>query len=86
MAFKGFEDLPVSEQDDFTFACEKRKLSPDDFTVVLEESYPIEGFGHVRRIVHVAKLGRNEGQKYPAGYGTSWTMTFDQDLLTGKFN
>jgi hypothetical protein len=86
LVVKGYDALDESEQEDFSTACEKRGLSPSDFTVSIEEKYPAVGVGHIHRIVHVAKCGRKEGRSYPAGSGTAWNYAFEQDLLAGKFD
>lgn len=86
MTFKTFEQLPESEKEDFVSSCAKRKLSASDFLVSVEEQYPTEGIGHIRRMVHVRRGKATEGKSYPAGSGSAWNFAFESDLLAGAYD
>jgi hypothetical protein len=86
MTIKELNELPEDEQEDFSNTCAKLKLKTEEFRVYVEEHFPIKGIGHIKRIAHIQRIVNKKGKKYPAGTGTSWTASFEDDLLMGIFN
>lgn len=82
---QGFNLIDDSEQEDFEGAITSKGLNVSDFEISQNPNQTTHPITNISGTITIQYKPTQKAITYNAGTGSSWPMSFQHDLNTGKF-